>query len=127
VKVKHEIEVSACDLPGCDGKNLVQTCLSCGVMHCWEHAFHQPTYGPPMDLHGVEYHGNVLGGSISSGYYCQPCDARLSREKSDALHVAYQHIEALRTRYAEEHARFALDTARAEAEVTKERERRGLR
>ena len=73
-------------------------CLGCGKDICWEC---RDTRG-----FGVEYkHGVHVGGS-GDGCYCQECDARLTAEGTDQLHIAYRVIKALREEEVKWYANF---------------------
>lgn len=131
MKIKREIEVDVCDVPGCASQeDCYSQCLSCGAAHCFEHSYpHREGAHPDPQRtpHGVRYEAGVWGGGSYDGYYCNSCDERLSRERTDGLHAAYQRIETLRARYQEQYELQKLEAAQAEAEVQKERGRRGLR
>ena len=130
MKVKREIEVTVCDVPGCTSEeDCYSICLACGAAHCFNHSYDwQPQRPHPERVpHGVRYEGNVWGGAVRDGYYCTPCDERLSRERTDGLHAAYQSIAVLRAQFVARRERDELHVARVEAELQKEREKRGLR
>lgn len=64
----------------------VCACLGCGVEHCYD----------CMLVEGHKYsHGVYVGGS-GDGYYCNACDAKLTKSGSDPRHTAYRRVASLR-------------------------------
>lgn len=78
------ITVTVCD--GC-GKDCdyATKCLGCGKAFCYE----------CRKIAGVEYTHAVYFSGSGDGFYCNPCDARLSTN-GNALHSAYRAIKRLR-------------------------------
>ncbi len=79
------VETHVCDACG-KQQGYIDHCLHCGVEHCYEC---KPT-------HGIDYkHGVYFSGS-GDGYYCTPCDRKLTTHGGDKRHTAYRTILALR-------------------------------
>lgn len=63
------------------------TCLCCGTQMCSTCA----------EKHGIEYPHSVYCSGSGDGFYCKPCDAKLTASGTDMLHKAYQVIQSLRS------------------------------
>ena len=75
--------VSFCD--ECGKEVHVQSCLGCGVEHCFE----------CRRKMGSEYEHAVHFSGTGDGYFCHKCD-KTPPEDVKELHLAYQKIRALR-------------------------------
>lgn len=81
------VERRRCDICGGDAYKWTQ-CLSCGKDLC-------PT-STETNPHSVRYAHAVGFSGGGDGYYCIPCDIRLSEDRSDPLHQAYVAIRDYR-------------------------------
>ena len=80
--IKKEVQI--CD--ACQKETYAETCLNCGVEHCWE----------CRKEHGVEYtHALYFSGS-GDGYYCNSCHNELSAKPTNKLFNAYSAIADLK-------------------------------
>jgi len=84
MKKTVQIEADCCD--SCDEQGYVTKCLSCGTEHCYE----------CRKTEGKEYKHAINFSGSGDGYYCNKCDAELTKNKTDKRHTAYRHIESLR-------------------------------
>lgn len=87
-----------------------EKCISCGTYHCFECRNLGISY-----KHGVHFSGS------GDGYYCLPCDAKLTASADNALHLAYRKITALRQEEVVWYADFKARVKEAEARVVLER------
>lgn len=79
-------EVHLCDKCGAE-ESYMNACRTCDTEMCYE----------CWQKHGKEYaHGVHVRGS-GDGYYCNPCDAKLTKSGADKRHAAYRVIESLRS------------------------------
>lgn len=86
MKKMIQTEVIVCDKCGAQ-ESYMNECMTCGTEFCYE----------CWKKHGKEYsHGVYLRGS-GDGYYCNPCDAKLTKSGADKRHSAYRVIESLRS------------------------------
>lgn len=76
-------ETTYCDHCGKEG--YVTSCIKCETEHCWE----------CRKLHGKEYNHGVFVCGSGDGYYCNKCDAELTRTGLDKMHAAYRVIALL--------------------------------
>lgn len=78
-------EVDCCD--ACAKEDTyVYACKNCGTEHCYE----------CRETEGKKYNHAVNFSGSGDGYYCNKCDARLTKTKENELHVAYCHVQSLR-------------------------------
>jgi hypothetical protein len=82
MKKKVQVETTFCD--HCKKQGYVQSCLGCGVDHCWD----------CREKLGVVYHEGVHYQS-TDGYFCLSCEAR-PPIKARNIHGAYSAIAQLR-------------------------------
>ena len=80
-------EQRVCDI--CE-KWCYDSCLGCGVDHCYAH----------KQKLGVQYHYSATYGGHGDGYYCHKCDKKLRTSGDDPLHAAYLEMKALREKRA---------------------------
>lgn len=83
-------EQRVCDI--CE-KWCYDSCLGCGVDHCYDHR---------KEL-GVSYHYSATHEGHGDGYYCRECDERLRASADDPLHIAYLEMKALREEWVAVH------------------------
>lgn len=115
-----EVEQRCCDWCGGDAYEWTR-CFGCGKDLCSE-----GVSSSSAKPHGVRYaHGVQFSGS-GDGYYCLPCDMRLSEDKSDSLHQAYVAIRDIRDRNQRLYAELEAERKTVESLVTTERAKRGL-
>lgn len=107
--MKKRIEMDATFCDACDKQEYVTACMKCGTEHCYD----------CRKVKGVEYGHAVYFRGSGDGYYCTPCDQRLSESKDNPRHLAYQAIRALRDESAAWSEDFKLRSDIAEAEVKK--------
>ena len=100
-----EKEATFCD--HCGKEAYVETCLCCGVDHCYEC---RKTQGVEYE-HGVGFSGN------GDGYYCNECDTKLSKSKADPLYNAYHEIKTLRQKQRLWYAKFNAEVTAAEQRI----------
>jgi hypothetical protein len=92
-----EIEAAFCD--NCGRQEYTEACLgSCGLEVCWR----------CKQIRGVEYKRGVYVSGSGDGFYCTPCDQRLSEDHTDRRHTAYQVVRALRDEYVAWHKNFTV-------------------
>ena len=87
----------------CVEKWCYDSCLGCGVDHCYEHK---------KEL-GVEYGYSVYRQGHGDGYYCHDCDVSLRISGDDPLCAAYLKMQELK----EEQLRFFEDFHPREKEL----------
>ena len=80
-------EVTVCDK--CGKENYVEACLNCAVEMCYECRI----------KHGVSYSYGVFFQGSGDGFYCNACDDKLNKSKSDKRHNAYTSIRNLRVEH----------------------------
>lgn len=80
-------EQRVCDICG---KWCYDSCLGCGVDHCYDHK---------KEL-GVTYHYSAICEGHGDGYYCHECDKKLQSSGDDPLRAAYLEMKALREKWA---------------------------
>lgn len=61
-------------------------CMSCGAELCYE----------CKKKHGVEYNHAVYFSGSGDGFYCNPCDVKLTKSGKDKRHNAYLAVKSLR-------------------------------
>lgn len=87
--------VDFCD--GCGNRmNYAHRCLNCGTEHCFDCEKNV----------GRQYKFAVHFSGSHDGYYCKPCDDKLTKAGDDTLHNAYVTIAALRQEEKEWHNYF---------------------
>ena len=101
------VELNYCDNCG-NQHDYLTACMSCGIEHCYE----------CRKTAGKEYPHAVHCGGSNDGYYCRPCDRKLSISGTDKRFAAYREIEALRAECSEWGAAFERKRKVAEAAVT---------
>ena len=79
-----QTEVHCCD--ACGKEFLVTACICCGKEYCYD----------CRKREGKEYSQGVHFSGSGDGYYCNPCDAKLTASGSDKLHAAYRAVASLR-------------------------------
>lgn len=113
------IEQRQCDY--CDKDAYEWTvCLGCGKDIC------SPLSGD-VRPHAIRYAHSVNFSGSGDGYYCTPCDVRLSESKSDPLHRAYVAIRAFRDEGEQVYTERKRQGESIDAEVVRLRTERGLR
>ena len=78
-------EVLICDKCGKEDSHL-GACMKCGTEMCYE----------CTRKHGKSYNHAVHFQGCGDGFYCNPCDAKLTNAGTDKLHNAYRAIKSLR-------------------------------
>lgn len=79
-----EKEVQICD--HCRKETYCDTCLNCGVEHCWE----------CRKTDGVEYTHAIYVSGSGDGYYCNSCNSELLQNHSNDVFNAYLVIADLK-------------------------------
>ncbi len=99
-------EVRFCDKCGKED-SYPTACLACGTEMCYD----------CQTKHGVSYSHAVHFQGSGDGFYCKPCDAKLTARGSDKQHNAYLAIKALRDEEDTYWANFKKRAEAAEAKV----------
>lgn len=85
MKQTVQIEVHCCD--ACSAQqDYVSTCINCGAEHCFECRAKE----------GKKYSKGVYVSGSGDGYYCNKCDAELTKSGADERHAAYRSVASLR-------------------------------
>lgn len=83
-----EVEAEFCD--SCQKRAMVNTCMRCGIEHCYD----------CKEKLGVSYDKAVYFRGTGDGYYCRPCNTTLLIEgPPDKLFNAYLAIQRLQFEY----------------------------
>lgn len=64
----------------------IDACLNCGAEHCYD----------CKKTEGREYAHAVHVSGSGDGYYCNDCDAKLTKEGTDKRHKMYRYVKSLR-------------------------------
>lgn len=113
MKKMVEVEATFCDAPECQEQTHdFCACASCGTVFCFDHR-KELAVSYPLSIY-----------SSDDGHYCKPCDERLSRERIDPLHAAYQRVAALKAEGMAWREVYVFQADLAEAEVRRQKDRR---
>lgn len=78
-------EVRFCDQCGKED-SYPDACLCCGAEMCYD----------CKEKHGVYYTHAIYCSGSGDGFYCKPCDQKLTADGNDKLHLAYRAIKSLK-------------------------------
>ena len=95
-------EVHVCDK--CGKETYPDPCLGCGTEVCYEC---QPK-------HGKNYRHSVYFQGSGDGFYCSPCDTKLTEGGTDARHNAYCAVKSLKDELEAWHTDFKRRQEKAE-------------
>lgn len=96
-------ETHFCDKCGKE-ESYINACMNCGAEMCYE----------CWDKHGRKYNHAIYFQGSGDGYYCQPCDAKLTKDGNDKRHNAYRAIKSLRDELEAWHTDFKKRQEKAE-------------
>ncbi len=99
-------EVKLCDKCGKED-SYPGACVCCGVEMCYE----------CQREHGKSYNHAVYFQGSGDGFYCLPCDAKLTAEGKDKRHNAYRAVKSLKDELEAWHADFKRRQEAAEKAV----------